>query len=212
MGGFTYYTMQLTSEPMFQSLCSTINQGVSGVCDEAQNEDVIVKIYSDSTPQIEITEERIWQQTVTYTFDKDTWNIPQYVYLYAHNDKLEEQEPAKTTLVSEIKGDNGFYNDLTTTPVDGYDVTVKVLDNDAIEEETVDPNTNRFTSSLYTNCRDTKLFQYTTDGELDVTKGEWLNDYNCGNGDMGGLPGHSVDYADYSRFNGVVTVSNEDEE
>ena len=28
-----------------------------------------------------------WQRDATYRFTADNWNIPQYVYVYAHNDK-----------------------------------------------------------------------------------------------------------------------------
>merc|ERR1712139_97821 len=114
------------------------------------------------------------------------WAIPQYVYVYAHNDKLEEDEKF-TTLSLEITGEDGFYNNTDTTPIDIYDVTVTVQDNDQIEVED-------FGSSLYTSCRQTKLFQYTdSDKNFDYTQSEWLNDYNCeASDDRGGLPGYAL--------------------
>lgn len=211
---FGYYTMQLTSEPMIQEICSSVadavadaHDGEQTTLDAAINQEVEIIVYNDVTPQIELTEERVWQETVSYYFDNSNWDVPQYVYVYAHNDKLEE-ESLSTTLALEITGEDAFYNNVDTTPIDIYDVEVTVLDNDAIAAEDL-------TSSLYTACRATKLFQYTdSEGAFDEAEQEWLNDYNCDsllgeNSDIGGLPGHSVDYTTKSWFSGRVTNSDE---
>jgi len=68
------------------------------------------------------------------------------------------------------------------------DVVVKVLDNDVIKNQTE-----------ITPCRQTSLFSYPTELAVSssssgstVQQAEWLVDYNCKNGDAGGLPGYPV--------------------
>lgn len=199
---FTYYTMALTSRPMIQEICSSVadaesdaHDGVQTTYNDLVNQQVEIIVYNDVTPQVEITQERKWQQKESYYFDMDSWDKPQYVYIYAHNDKLEE-ELTETTLSLEITGQDSFYNNVTTTPIEMYDVTVTVSDNDKLDFECFeDCEEDYVISSLYTSCRQTKLFQYTNeDNKLDVENSEWLIDFNCDSGDMGGLPGFDATY------------------
>lgn len=67
-------------------------------------------------------------------------------------------------------------------------VNIRVSDNDAIVDQT----------ALTDACRQTRLFQYADASKAAYTavkgsgvhKTEWLVDYNCKNGDAGGLPGY----------------------
>jgi hypothetical protein len=58
------------------------------------------------------------------------------------------------------------------------DVTVTVTDNDVISEQD---------SAAIASCKQTSLYSYPDDS---ARKSEWLVDYNCDNGDAGGLPGY----------------------
>jgi len=69
------------------------------------------------------------------------------------------------------------------------DVSVIIMDNDIIAAQ-----------GAISNCRQTSLFSSSairrTSSESDPFFGnEWLTDYNCKNGDGGGLPGYPVAYA-----------------
>jgi len=64
-------------------------------------------------------------------------------------------------------------------------VVVQVGDNDVIKDQAV-----------ISPCRQTSLFSYPTELAVSTNQGahqsEWLVDYNCQNGDAGGLPGYPV--------------------
>jgi hypothetical protein len=73
------------------------------------------------------------------------------------------------------------------------DTSVRISDNDAVVDQT----------ALSSSCRQTRLFQYADASDTTYTdvvgsgvhKTEWLVDYNCKNGDAGGLPGYPADAA-----------------
>ena len=79
-----------------------------------------------------------WQRDATYRFTADNWNVPQYVYLYAHNDK-----DAQTAAGNEAHVDVGG-NDATTfdTTLKHYVETQDTLDNmdlvDDVDTETIE--------------------------------------------------------------------------
>jgi len=67
-----------------------------------------------------------WQRDATYRFTADDWNVPQYVYLYAHNDK-----DATTGAGNEAHVDLGGNEDSapTATTLKHYVETQDTLDN-----------------------------------------------------------------------------------
>ena len=63
------------------------------------------------------------------------------------------------------------------------DVQVNVIDNDVLAvEDDVWP------------CRQTALFRFPAEDDSSRFDNEWLVDYNCKNGDAGGLPGYPIEF------------------
>lgn len=205
-GSFAYYTLELNSDPYVQA-----TQSDSSLAEAAATSHTVTITVNEVT-QVDLVDqngERIWQQDSTYTFTHENWNIPQYVYVYAHNDKLapdasltdEETYYNVVTLTQSIGGDDSTYSAYETVYIDecdGVDTTdsgrdctqqpgytpsvdVGIIDNDAIQVQ-----------GEISPCRMTSLFNYDPDVQaMDSTTSEWLTDYNCNNGDVGGLPGYS---------------------
>ena len=65
-----------------------------------------------------------WQRDATYRFTADNWNVPQYVYFYAHNDK---DAAAVTSGHVDVGGNEG--STPTTTTIKHYVETQDTLDN-----------------------------------------------------------------------------------
>ncbi len=76
-----------------------------------------------------------WQRDATYRFTADNWNVPQYVYLYAHNDK-----DAATVTSGHVDegGNEDPSGSPTTTVIKHYVETEDTLDN---MDTTDDPTT-----------------------------------------------------------------------
>ena len=69
---------------------------------------------------------RGWQRDATCRFTADDWNVPQYVYLYAHNDK----DAASVTSGHVDEGGNEDPTGAdTTTVIKHYVETQDTLDN-----------------------------------------------------------------------------------
>ena len=67
-----------------------------------------------------------WQRDATYRFDADNWDVPQYVYLYAHNDKDSDRASADGTQHVDEGGNDA---DSVTTTLKHYVETQDTLDN-----------------------------------------------------------------------------------
>ena len=75
-----------------------------------------------------------WQRDATYRFDADDWDVPQYVYLYAHNDKDSDRASADGTQHVDEGGNDA---DAITTTLKHYVETQDTLDNMVTEVTTV---------------------------------------------------------------------------
>jgi hypothetical protein len=66
-----------------------------------------------------------WQRDATYRFTADDWNVPQYVYLYAHNDK----DAASGSSARHVDVGGNEESSPTTTVLKHYVETQDTLDN-----------------------------------------------------------------------------------
>ena len=80
-----------------------------------------------------------WQRDATYRFTADNWNIPQYVYVYAHNDKDAANAASGANDVDHVmRGGNELFDEgqtYYTTTLKHYVETEDTLDNSLADKD-----------------------------------------------------------------------------